>query len=774
MKQENRKIQDVKRGLTLCISQFAFLLLASCFLLPVAAASSPTITSIAIKGNTVTPTETVQASIKSKVGSPFDRELLAKDIKSLWELGQFMDVKIEKKEMPGGIELTYIVEERPNIIKIEFKGNKKIKKDELSKDITIRLFNPLDGKELSESIAKIKEAYNKKGYYLVDVDYSLEHKEANDFELILKINEHYKAIVRRVDFIGNHVFSDKELRKVVKTKQKTAFSFISGSGKLKEDQLEQDVMLLTFHYLNYGYLKVKVTSPRVAISKDKQYIFVTFTVEEGKQYRVDSVDVGGEILTTPEELRSMLKTKSKMIYSQKVVEEDIQRLTDLYGNMGYAFAHIRPETIPDDETLTADITFQIEKGERIVIEKINIFGNTVTRDKVIRRELKVKEGDIYNEAMIRESKQKLMQLGFFEEVNFATPRGSKDNTLILNIVVKEKPTGTFNIGAGFSTVENYILSASIAKENFFGYGIGGQISAELSSIRQQFMLQFRDPYFLDSEWMLSTSVFRLVYRYTDFDRESYGGDISIGHRIFDNSSISVGYQAESVEVTDFSFAVPELFRQDAEGLTSKLMLTLARDTRDNRLFPSKGMYHTVENEFSGSKLGGDNDFYRVEGNSRFYIPVIWGIVGKMNGRIGYVRTLGDRPVPLFERYFTGGPYSLRGFWPRSIGPRLMIPSGPTGADTEFVYGGNKQLVFNGELEFPIYNPAGFKGVFFVDAGNAFAEDENYSLKNLRSNWGLGLRWNSPLGPLRFEWGVPFTRRPGEDSVVFNFTIGSPF
>ncbi len=393
---------------------------------------------------------------------------------------------------------------------------------------------------------------------------------------------------------------------------------------------------------------------------------------------------------------------------------------------------------------------------------------------MIRRELQIKEGDIYNTRLVNLSKQKLQQLGYFEEVNFATPRGKSDDSLVLNINVKEKSTGTFNIGAGFSTAENFIFSASIAKENFFGYGIGGQISAELSKLRQQFMLEYRDPYFLDSQWMLNTTLYRTLYVYNDFDRRSYGGSLSIGHRVFDNSSVSVGYQVENVDVTNFSSIVPGFFRQDASGLTSEMMLNVARDTRDNRLFPSKGTYLGVENELAGNKLGGQNDFYRVSGNARYYQPIIWGIVAKANGKIGFIKSMNDRSVPLFERYYTGGVYSLRGFLPRSIGPKIRIPSSPAGPDTDFVYGGDKLLTFNVELEFPIYAPAGVKWVFFYDAGNAFGETQNYSIKNLRTDWGFGLRWQSPVGPLRFEWGLPFNRQPGEDALVFNFTIGSLF
>lgn len=737
-------------------------------------AAGKTVTSIEVRGNIATSTEGILATIKTKKGAAFSRNTVQEDVKALWSLGQFQDVVVEKEDVGGGIVLTYVVTEKPVITKFSFKGNKKIKKDELEKEVTLHTYKPLDEKSLTESILKIRDAYVKKGYYLADIDYHLTMGEGNEAELVFEIIEHSGAVIRRIEFIGNHAFKDKELKKKIKTKEKTAFSWFGSGGKFKEEQLEQDVMMLTFHYLNHGYLKVRVDNPKVAINKDKRYIFITFALDEGRQYKISDIDVDGDILTTKEEIKSLIKSKTGVIYNQKTVEEDKLALIDFYGASGYAFANIIADVAPDDEALTTPLVFRIEKGNRISIERINISGNTTTRDKVIRRELKIKEGDIYNTKLVDLSKEKLMQTGYFEDVNFATPRGSRDDTLILNITVKEKPTGSFNIGAGFSTVEDFIFSVSIAKQNFFGYGIGGQISAELSKKRQQFMLQYSDPYFLDSEWILNASLFRTIYRFDDYDREGYGGSLSVGHRIFDNSSVSLGYQAEQVSATDFSFVVPEFFKQNASGLTSEVIVTVARDTRNNRIFPSKGTYFVAENEFSGSKLGGDNDFYRTTGTARLYYPLFWHIVAKGHARIGYIKSLGNRPIPLFERYRTGGVYSLRGFWPMTIGPRLMIPNSVTGADQEFVYGGNKDILFNGELEFPIYDPAGLRWVFFLDAGNVFAENEAYSLSNLRTDWGLGLRWNSPIGPLRFEWGVPFNRRPGEESVVFNFTIGSLF
>lgn len=754
-----------------------FLLLASCLLLlfiSSAALAAPAIRVIEVQGNTITPAESVKAMIGSREGSAYDRDQVHRDVKALYDSGRFSDVWVDKLSAAGGVKLVFHVVEKPVVSKISFEGNRKIKDKALKKDITIEPYTQLSQALLLESMEKIREAYHKKDYNLVEVDYELRPTEEGEAELVFKIKENQKTFINKVSFIGNRVFSDKKLRGVVKSRKKGMFSFLSGSGKLREELLEADMALLIRHYLNHGYLRINVSTPQVEVTKDKKYIYITYRIEEGKQYRIRNIKVGGDILTTPEELLALLKTEEGTIYNQMIVDQDLETLTVLYGNEGYAFANIRP--VPDiyDEEETVDLTFYIERGKRIKIEKININGNTVTRDKVIRRELKIKENDIYNEEKVRLSKTKLMQLGYFESVDFSTPRGSTDDTLILNIDVKEKPTGSFNLGAGFSTVDKFIFSASVAKQNFFGYGWSGQIAAELSSRRQLFYAQIDDPYFLDTDWMLGLSGYRMVYRYQDFDRESVGGSISVGRRLFDYSSVSIGYTFEEVEVTDFSAIVPQIFRDNASGRTSEVSLTVARDTRDNRIFPAKGSYNVVTSELSGSKLGGQNDYYRVIGNSRWYFPIKWGFVAKFNGRIGYIKSLNDQAVPLFERFFTGGVNSLRGYYPLSVGPKLRIPASVSGGDCEFGYGGNKELLFNVELEVPIYAPGGFKGVLFFDAGNAFAENQNYSIVNLLADYGFGLRWLSPMGPLRFEFGFPIIKRPGDDPMVFNFTVGSFF
>jgi outer membrane protein insertion porin family len=751
----------------------AFFLLA--FLLATHTAwADAIIRAIEVKGNQRVQKEAVIATIESKVGTPYSPEKVKRDLQALYRMGVFENVKIEKEETAGGIKLIYTVEERSNITKITFIGNKKVKEEKLRTLIDIRPNGVADSAKLASSVEKIREYYASEGYHLAEVTTEFKPITATtDEELVFTIREGDGVRIKRINFIGNKAYSDNDLRSQLKSKEKGWWSFLSSGGKYQEEMIKRDTAFLAYYYQNNGFLKAQVAPPNLYLTRDRKWIVLTFHIREGEKYKISQVGVEGDILTTKQEMLSKFKMHSGMLYSRKDIEEDLVLMAQMYGDQGYAFANINPVIVPNDEDHTASVTYVINKGNRVYIDKINIIGNTTTRDKVIRRELLFKENTLYNESRIRDSKQRLEALGYFSEVNFATPRGSADNRINVNITVKEKPTGTFSVGAGFSSVENFIFTASIAKDNFLGYGISGQFSTELSSKRQLFVLSFEDPYFMDSEWILGLSGFRTVNVFTDFDRKSFGGTASLGHRVFDNSVFRLGYQVEDVHVGSFQTTVPYAFSQNLAGLTSSATLSMQRDTRNNRLFPTQGMYNNALVEFAG--LGGSNDFIRATENFRYYQPIWKSLVGKFNFNIGQISSFSSNlPVPLFERYFLGGVNSLRGYYLRSIGPAVQIPTTPQGADNTFVYGGNKTMQFNFELEFPIYEPAGFKFVGFYDAGNAFAENQNFSVTNLRQDYGFGLRWNSPFGPLRFEWGFPIDRQPGEDQVIFNFTIGSFF
>ncbi|MBI2982296.1 MAG: outer membrane protein assembly factor BamA [Deltaproteobacteria bacterium] len=732
------------------------------------------IVGIQVVGNQGVETEAVLSTIQSRVGQLLSRPRIREDIDLLFEMGVFDDIKVEKMSREGGIVLIYRVVERTNITRITFKGNKKVKEDKLRELIDLKSYSAIDAGKLAAAVRKIRAHYEGEGYHLVRI--TTEYKPdpgGEGKELLFQIDENDPIRIRRVRFIGNKAFSDKKLKKLLKSQEKSPWSWLTSSGKFQEELIQRDIAFLIYHYQNHGYLKAKVTAPQVYLSKERKWLDLTFHITEGVPYTIRKVDFQGDILTTREEMMAGLKTKPNQLYSREKLEEDLQHFSAAYGDQGYAFALINPHIEADDETRTAEITYLIEKGKKVYIQKINISGNHITRDKVIRRELLIKESTLYHETKLRESRRRLEALGFFEEINFATPRGASDDEIVLNITVKEKPTGTFTIGAGFSSAENFIFNTAISKNNFFGYGVSGQLSVELSSRRKLFILSAEDPYFLDSSWILGVSGFRTQNVFNDFDRNSFGGSLTLGHRIFDYSSFRFMYQIEEVALGDFRTTVPAKFSRNLSGLTSSATLSLQRDTRNNRLFPSSGMFQNVSGEFAG--LGGDTRFARVTENFRYYQP-IWKdyIIGKFNLTVGSISSLDQNPIPLFERFFMGGINSLRGYNLRSIGPSVLIPSTPEGGDSQFIFGGNKMLQLNLELELPLYIPAGFKAVSFMDAGQAYSEEQKMTLDGLRYNYGFGMRWNSPVGPLRFEWGIPIKKEAGDDPVVFNFAIGSFF
>jgi outer membrane protein insertion porin family len=726
-----------------------------------------------IEGNRSVDSAIILGEIHTNKGKAYNRELVGQDTKRVYRLGFFEEVTVDKVPVPGGVKLIFRVMERPPIAAIVIEGNKKIKKDKILEVITVRAGQVPDNAKIAESKKKITSLYSDEGYSDAMVETEIRTVD-NKRELVFRINEKEGRSVKAVDFEGNTVFSDRKLRGMVRTKKKNILSFLTGSGKFREETLEQDEALLTYNYLNKGYMRVRVGKPKIEYSEKKNGIILTYSIDEGQQYRIGDVTLEGEVITTKEEILSRFNTLKGNVYSQKILEEDLTKVHELYGNQGYAFANVFPQPMMNDETLTADIVIKIEKGQKVFIEQINITGNTITRDKVIRREMRVVENSIYNEKLLKLSKQKLEQLGYFESVEVATPRGSQDDRLVLNLNVKEKPTGTFSIGAGYSSAESFLFTASVAKNNFFGLGISGNVSAEISGRRQQFSASLTDPYFLDTRNIFSANAYRISTDFEDFRRQSFGGGVTLGRRLFDFTAISMGYQIEDVQLNEFDLIVPIFFTENASGLSSSLVFSMNRDTRNNPLVTTKGSYLSVDMQYSGNGLGGDVDFFRVMGNARFFFPVWKGSVFRFNARAGWIKSLSGEPVPLFERFFTGGINSLRGYELRSVGPAITIPGSITGADEEFVYGGDKLLVFNVEYEFPIYNQGGFRGVVFFDAGNAFAEDQTFNPINLRADFGAGIRWVSPFGPLRFEWGFPINRQPDEKRSVFNFTIGSFF
>jgi outer membrane protein insertion porin family len=750
------------------------------------AADAKEIRKIEIKGNRRIESDAIRAKLRTKVGAAVDSGKLKDDVQSIYSMGYFRDVNVYFDDKSQ--TLTLDVREKTVISKIDFVGNDKIDDDDLKKEVNIKAFSYLDQNAIRENVEKIRRLYDKKGFYLASIDPQLVEKANNEAELNFKIVENTKVQVRQINFIGNKVFPDDELKGIIRTKEKGFFSFLTDSGTYQNEMLDQDRQILRDYYGHKGYIKAKVSPPRVQLTTDKKSLTLTFVIEEGDAYNVGKVDLDGEFVIPAEELRKKVKLKEREVADTFLIQQDLMTLSTAYADEGYAYANVIPRDRYDEDRKIVDITYFFQPGQKVFIERIEFKGHESTRDKVLRREMRIMEGDQYSATKIRESKQNIERLALYEEVKVSTPRGTADNKVNIVVEIKEKPTGTFSIGAGFNTLESFQVIGQITKRNLFGLGTDLQFDARFGGKTQAFNLQYRDEYFLDTRFGLTVNAFNMSRRWSNFDVTSRGGNIGLDYPLYVQGlrrvRAGVTYNLSDEILTDIRPTVEALFEG---GITSSMTGRITYDTRNRVFEPSKGSFLELSEQMAGGYLGGANNFSKLEWDGRWFfpaadessMPIIGGSVFALHLNLGYVAPLSDgERVPLFERYFPGGILSLRGFPIRSLGPEIQIASSsdPTGLiSSDFAVGGNKQIIFNAEYIFPIIRPANIKGVIFFDMGNAFDNGESmFTLAGQRQSGGFGIRWFSPIGPLRFEWGFPLDRKEKESTVVFDFTIGSLF
>ncbi len=870
-----------------------FLCMALFLVMQATAAGAQVVGGIEVKGNNRVEADAVMVVVKSKVGKELSAQQVRMDIRAIYGLGYFDEVRAELEQKPDGSVLIFVVKEKPAIAKISYRGHDELSLEKIKEVVDIRILGVLDLAKIRENIKKIKELYVEKGFFLAEVDYEIKKRPRNNVEVVIVLNERAKVEIKRIQIIGNHNVKSEELLTSMETRVGDFFSWLTSFGTFKKEALQRDMLRIADYYYNHGYINIKVSEPVVEISDDRESLYITITVEEGEQYRFGNFAFSGDLLvwdyallariktakenfavglvlssellkelkeqqlddraikqlkltvldelekeaeariaqgiweedqkadesgTTPKHkvhremlqglksqvLKSLLLVEPGEIFDRSQLSKSMFRIQDVYKDRGYAYAEVIPLTRTDQESRVADINFEVQKGEKVYIERIDIKGNLKTRDKVIRRQLRIYEGELYSGTGKEISRRRVNMLGFFETVDVSEKRGSGPDRMVVTFEVKERPTGTFQIGAGFSSVENFIATAQISQENLFGRGQTLSFMAQLSSLRQFFSLSFVEPYFLDTNWYFGFRVFNTQLDYFSFLRQASGGDITLGYEFADFWRFAVTYTLETVDVTPTGSRSLRLDNLFNDGWTSSLKLTLTWDTRDNRLFPSDGQFLQGSIEHASEFTLSENDFTRYTGIARYYLPVFWGFVLKSNVNVGYITSMSNEGIPIFEKYFVGGIYTIRGYRPRSIGPELKLPANgfdPASYLTSELIGGNKQLITNLEIEFPIFPQVQIRGVLFLDAGNAYGEgegffSERYSEQTVKEivdgtemseqrmlketfaglYWsaGFGFRWFSPLGPLRFEWGIPLTRRPGDEDMLFEFTIGNFF
>ncbi len=761
-----------------------------------ASADGEKIAEVTVKGNRRIETIVILNAVKVKAGDTLSLERVDNDIRAIYKLGYFQDVKAETEKSDKGAVLVYQVVERPIVREVRIEGNKEISADKIREAFAVKAGAIFSAKEMTNGVKKVKKLYADDGYYLAEVNATPVKRSNTDMGIQLKITEGEKVLIKKIRFEGNKAFPDKKLKKMMETGEKSFLSWITNAGTYKEEVLKNDVAGIADLYYNNGYVNVKVGEPKVELLPDKSGLIVTIGITEGEQYRTGAIDFKGDLLESKEELAKKVKLKTGGVFSRATLRGDIFTLTDLYADKGYAFANVTPLSQVDPEKKTVGITFELEKGDLVHIDRININGNTKTRDKVIRREMKLADGDLYNATALKKSKQSLMNLGYFEEANIATAKGSAPDKLNINVDVKEKPTGTFSIGAGYSSLDGIIGQGSVQQSNFLGLGLKANLAASLGKRTQTYNLGLTDPYFMDTKWTLGGDIYRTLRDFLDFNRLVTGIDIKAGYPLSDELSTFLVYRFEDKKISDESLALKTsinngaLIQPETTGTTSSITGSITRNTTDYRLDPTKGMVNSFSMEIAG--LGGTNRFLRYIGNSSVFFPAKWGTVIMLRGELGYIQGLG-MDVPLDERFYLGGINTIRGYLPRTVSPyrqtnvtvplpntnvdplKGIVPPGTTTAVNRPFIGGDTEAFFNAEWVFPVVKEAGLKGVLFFDMGDAY-DGIGTAFRRVQASYGFGFRWASPMGPLRLEYGFPINPRDGIDSASgrFEFSIGSFF
>jgi outer membrane protein insertion porin family len=704
-----------------------------------------------------------------------DNYLLRGDLSRIYDMKYFEEVEAYHKKSDSKDILLFKVKEKPIISKIEFKGNDEINDDDLTEQIKSKEFNILDISTLKNDLQLLQKHYEDKGYFLAQADYKIIDNKNGSVDIQFKIKEWDKVKVKRVTFLGNSALGDEELKTFMQTKEESYFSFMSGSGNFKEINFQTDIERLKYYYKTKGYLQVNIQNPEVTASDDKKWIFITIRVVEGPQFSVNDILFNGDLLFSSEEMMSKLKLKSGDTYNEENLRLDIQTLTEMYQDKGYAFANVLRtlDIVPGENKV--DINFSFEKGVIAYFGKIIMKGNTKTRDKVIRRELKIHEGEMYSGSKLRISKENVNRLGFFQQdsviFNTVTRKGT-DNVLDVEISIKERPTGQISLGAGYSTATKGFVQASIAQNNFRGLGQNINLNLSYASAQQIYNLGFTEPYLFDTKWTAGGDYYQTASNFIrSFSYKKHGGDVRVGHPIFEYTRLFITYRYEDNTVTNvINGGIDE---KNENGSSSSIQVSVIRDKRNNIFETSNGYYTSTSLEYTG--LGGTMRWMKGELEGRYYKSVWGDLVLRSRLSAAQLFKTTEREIPRIEKFSMGGSRNMRGFNIEDIGPRRLALNTSTNREEVFNFGGLFSLLGTLELEHPLIREAGLKWVLFYDAGNVwetrFGEDNDYTL---RSDYGFGFRWFSPIGVLRFEFGFPINPKENEASNQFIFDIGQLF
>ncbi len=741
--------------------------------------NSNVVKAIEVEGQKTISLATILSKIKTRVGQEYLETVVSDDLKRLYNTGYFSDVSVDRQDYPGGgIKLVLHVLEKPIVEELTFSKIRLFNPRVLGKKLKTQLGQFLDNKFLKDDIQTIQDLYNQKG--LTDAQVDVEtfiDQVTNKAKLHFVIKEGYRVRIKRIYFTGNSSFAANRLKRVIKTRPK--WSFIQ-SGYLKKDVLTEDVERVKSFYEQNGFIDAKVDYETKELGQG--FMDIHFNLSEGKKYFVGKIIVEGNHIVTSEQISEAMKeTKQNGVFSREKFSVDLSKIRTLYFDRGYIFADVAEATSLDSQTGTVDVKVTIEEGEPAYVRKVKVQGNTRTRDIVIRRELKVLPGEQFDGAKLRRSKERLDNLGYFEDVNFDIEDTDVHDKKDLVVQVKEAKTGTLSFGGGFSTVDKVVGFVELEQKNFDitnwpTFTGGGQhlsFRAETGSTKNNLYLTFLEPWLFDYPISFGADAYKTQHdRQSDtgraYDENRLGGVLHLGKQFSEYVSGEISYKNEKVRIENFESGVSaDLLAEEGTNQVSVLGLTLERDTRDSTYNPQKGWLLNGGFDLAGGPLGADKDFYRTQLSTNYYIPLKFESVVELRARVGFVDAYGNsQKVPIFERFFAGGAYTIRGYDERGVGPLDSATNDPIGGESLFVA--------NVEYTIPLIDFV--KLAAFFDTGNVWPSVGDFGTEELKSGFGAGLRVKTPIGPISLDYGYPLNDEPGKQdrSGKFYFSVSRGF
>jgi outer membrane protein insertion porin family len=765
-----------------------------CGLATARAQATGIISEIRIQGNQRVDPDAIKIHISSRAGEPLDQATVDQDVKAIFKMGFFAHVSADTEQQAGGVVLTYIVQERPLITDVRFGGMKAIKStdDKVINAVKLHAGSVLDPTRVEATIQGIKQIYEQKGYLDANVTFRVVPYANNTGIGVFDVSEGPLVHISEVDFQGNKSISTSVLRNTIATHQHNLLSFFFDTGVLDQKKLQDDVDRITATYYNAGYLNVHVSEP--VVTRVGNSLKVTFVIDEGPVFHVGTVDVAGDLKVPKEDLLSKLTVKPKAVFAGAAMQHDVLTLSEVYSDRGYAYVNVDPRTQIDPAARTVNVNYNINPGREVLIDRINITGNTKTSDKVIRRELLIQEQEPYSTTKIQNSKRRLDALGYFSNTRITTSPGPQPDKIDLDLAVQEANTASLQIGGGYDSSSSVFGNFSLGNSNLFGGGESVSASAQIGFLYQNYNLNYTEPWFLDIPLAVSMQIFyNKLYLYS-FDQTNAGGSINTSYPLtelgfrklgpipLDNITAGVGYQLENVGISGINeFTTFDIARFKGYRLISEILPTLRRFTVDNPTDPRSGSVMNLNLELAG--LGGQA-FVKGVFHSRFFYPYIkrpkWGEwVAALGATYGIGSSLGGgngSELPLYERFFPGGlggEGDVRGYQLYSLGPQVTAFNQQGVPFQVQQVGGSQELLLSGETTFPIWTSFGIRGATFLDAGNAFFLNQSWGLSDLQAAAGVGVRWKSPFGPIAVDIARALNPRPNDKHTVFDFGAGAP-